>query len=116
VRWRNAIDPARYVEATRSISSGAPRASDGVTVDVEPLDAATLLRERIMLGLRLEEGLDLDAAGRALGLSPQETWTTSRRRAIETLAAQGALAIEGSRLRIPAARRLSTDGVAARLF
>jgi hypothetical protein len=35
---------------------------------------------------------------------------------MEKLAAEGALAIEGSRLRIPAARRLSTDGVAARLF
>jgi oxygen-independent coproporphyrinogen-3 oxidase len=116
VRWRNQIDPARYVEATKSIAPGAPRVDDGVTVDAEPLDAQTLLRERIMLGLRLEEGLDLDDAARALGLCRDETWTASRARAIEKLSAEGALAIEGSRLRIPSARRLSTDGVAARLF
>ena len=116
VRWRNQIDPARYVEATRSIAPGVPRVGDGVTVDAEPLDAQTLLRERIMLGLRLEEGLDLDDAARALRLSREQTWTGSRAQAIEKLARDGALAVEGSRLRIPSARRLSTDGVAARLF
>jgi len=116
VRWRNAIDPARYVEGTRSIKPGAPSLDDGVTIDLEALDAQTLLRERIMLGLRLEEGLDLDDAARAVGLSRQEVWTDERTRAIERLRSQGALAVEGGRLRIPAERRLSTDGVAARLF
>ena len=124
VRWRNQIDPARYVEATRSVARGVPCVGagdaagngDGVTLDVEPLDAQTLLRERIMLGLRLAEGLDLDDAARALKLTRDQTWTASRTRAIEKLVAEGALAVEGSRLRIPSARRLSTDGVAARLF
>lgn len=126
LRWRNAIEPTRYVEGTKAVVrppvaggapvSGVPRLDDGVTIDLEPLDAATLLRERIMLGLRLEEGLDLDEAARALGLSRDETWTASRTRAVQSLADTGALAVEGSRLRIPGARRLSTDGVAARLF
>ncbi|GAC1538485.1 MAG: radical SAM family heme chaperone HemW [Polyangiales bacterium] len=116
VRWRNEPDPARYVAAAARALPGTPRVGDGVTSTVEPLDAETLLRERIMLGLRLADGFDLVRAAEELGLDPAAAWTSSRRRAIEKLTAEGALAVDGSRLRIPPNRRLSTDGVAARLF
>ncbi|MBI2389213.1 MAG: radical SAM family heme chaperone HemW [Deltaproteobacteria bacterium] len=115
IRYRNATDPERYVAGARVLRPGAPSLDDRVTVSVGALDAETLLRERIMLGLRLAEGLDLAAVARELGLDPSEVFR-GRTAAIERLTRDGALAIEGTRLRIPPARRLGTDGVAARLF
>lgn len=115
IRYRNDPDPKRYVEGTRALSSGVPREGDAVTSTVEVLDAETQLRERIMLGLRLEAGLDLAAAARDLGLDPAATWA-ARARTIERLSREGGLAVEGTRLRIPRPRRLATDGIAARLF
>ena len=105
VRSRNVIDPARYMTAALA---GQP-----VEAESEPLDPETRLRERIMLGLRLLEGVDLDAAGVDLGIDP---WTPARRRAAERLAGRGRLVIEGGRLRVPAAARVWTDGAAAELF
>jgi len=105
VRSRNVIDPARYMTAALA---GQP-----VEAESEPLDPETRLRERIMLGLRLLEGVDLDAAGVDLGIDP---WTPARRRAAERLAGRGRLVIEVGRLRVPAAARVWTDGAAAELF
>jgi oxygen-independent coproporphyrinogen-3 oxidase len=119
IRARNAIDPARYVEAAKSARSGLPAIGDPVVESIEPLSRDVLLRERIMLGLRLSEGLDLDAEGRALGLRDHEVWTPSRRRAVASLVAEGMLAREGEgigRIKIPESRRLRTDGIASRLF
>src|SRR5262249_25948301 len=105
VRYRNLPDPARYARALRE-GPGLPVESE------EPLDPETRLRERIMLGLRLAEGLDLEAAARALGVA---AWTVERKRAAERLAAQGRLAIEGGRLSIPHRARVYADGTAAAL-
>ncbi len=116
LRYRNTIDAAGYVTGTRSLARGVPRAGDGVTQEAEPLDRETLLRERLMLGLRLAEGLDLDEAARDLDIARAEAWSRPRRRSMELLMKSGGLAVEGARLRIPRARRLSTDGIAARLF
>ena len=66
-----------------------------------------------MLGLRLACGVDLDAAGRALGIDP---WTEERTRTVEQLAARGRLERTGGRLSIPRAAWLWTDDTAARLF
>jgi putative oxygen-independent coproporphyrinogen III oxidase len=79
----------------------------------EALDPETRLRERLMLGLRLSVGLDLTAASADLGVNP---WTAERTATIARLVARGRLVHEGSRLRIPAAARLHSDGIAAELF
>jgi oxygen-independent coproporphyrinogen-3 oxidase len=105
VRYRNPTDPARYVTA---VTAPAP-----VETEREDLDPETRLRERIMLGLRLAEGLHLEEAAASLGVP---AWTASRRRAAERLAGQGKLAVEGGRLRVPPASRIWTDGIAADLF
>ncbi len=107
VRWRNAIDPKRYVEATRTI------ASDTITDVVEQLDREALLRERIMLGLRLREGFDLAKAGADLGIDP---WTAARTRQVETLIGRARLERDGDVLRVPRPAWLFTDDTAARLF
>jgi oxygen-independent coproporphyrinogen-3 oxidase len=101
VRWRNDVVPERYV-------SGA---SGGATI--EPLDGETMLRERIMLGLRMDEGIDLEASARDLGVP---AWTAERRRALAWLRERGRIALSGSRIRIPRSAWLWTDDTAARLF
>jgi oxygen-independent coproporphyrinogen-3 oxidase len=99
VRYRNDPSPDRYVR--------------GADATPEPLDAATLLRERIMLGLRVHDGFDLAEAGRALGTSG---WTPERERAAAWLVGRGRIVREGSRLRVPRNAWLWTDDTAARLF
>jgi oxygen-independent coproporphyrinogen-3 oxidase len=110
VRYRNETDPRRYVEAALSVAWGK---GDPVSIEREPLEATTLLRERIMLGLRLREGLDLAAAAQDLGVSP---WTDERTRAAAQLVSRGRLERDGDRIRIPAPAWLWTDDTAARLF
>jgi putative oxygen-independent coproporphyrinogen III oxidase len=102
VRWRNEVVPERYIRA-----EGAAAPAD------EPLDGETLMRERIMLGLRMEEGIDLDAIALDLGVP---AWTAERRRAADWLEARGRIDKIGSCIRIPRSAWLWTDDTAARLF
>jgi oxygen-independent coproporphyrinogen-3 oxidase len=102
-RWRNEVQPERYV-ANRTTPE---------TATVEELDAETLLRERIMLGLRVDEGIDLEAAALDLGV---DAWTAERERAAAWLEARGRLERTGARLRVPRSAWLWTDDTAARLF
>jgi oxygen-independent coproporphyrinogen-3 oxidase len=113
VRWRNAIDPKRYVAATRALGDAALGEGDGVSLTSEALDAEALLRERIMLGLRVRGGLDLARAGDDLGVAP---WTKERERAASKLALRGRLVREGDVLSIPRPAWLFADDTAARLF
>jgi len=113
LRWRNALEPKRYVEATRAIRDDKLGNGDGVSMFSEDLDGIALLRERIMLGLRLATGVDLARAGADLGVDP---WTPERLRAIDRLVERGRLTREGDVLRIPRAAWLFTDDIAARLF
>jgi oxygen-independent coproporphyrinogen-3 oxidase len=105
LRYRNHPDPARYAAAA---CTGAD-----LEAERELLDPETRLRERLMLGLRLLEGVDLAATQADLGIDP---WTPARRRAADRLVARGRLAVEGDRLRVPRKARVWTDGVAAELF
>ncbi len=111
VRYRNQPDPARYQQAARA---GALDGGDSPLVESrEPLDAETRLRERIMLGLRLRDGFDLEGAAASLGIA---AWPAQRRRAADRCVAQGRLVVEGGHLRLPASARIYADGVAAALF
>jgi oxygen-independent coproporphyrinogen-3 oxidase len=109
VRWRNHVLPERYVEATRAAGPTA----DAVSESTEALDAETLLRERIMLGLRMSDGVDIGEAARDLGA---EGWTSERERAAAALAARGRLERDGDRVSIPRRAWLWADDTAARLF
>jgi putative oxygen-independent coproporphyrinogen III oxidase len=113
VRYRNAVQPDRYIEGTLKAKPGPAGAGDDVSESSEPLDAQTLLRERIMLGLRVEEGVDLDAAAGALDAPG---WTPERVRASAWLEERGRVVRQGSRVRVPRAAWLWTDDTAARLF
>jgi oxygen-independent coproporphyrinogen-3 oxidase len=102
VRWRNQILPDKYVQNAHD-----------PTMERETLDAEALLRERIMLGLRVREGFDLAAAGDDLGI---DAMTRDRRRTIETLVSRDRLAMTGTRLTIPPRAWLFADDTAARLM
>lgn len=104
-RYRNRTDPQRYM--AEALAGRSPEGSS------EDLPAETRLRERIMLGLRLAEGLDLGAAADELGVP---AWTNERRRAADKLLRKGLLSMEGGRVRVPATAWLLADGVAAELF
>lgn len=105
VRYRNPVRPEIYMRDA-ALLADAP-------FEVESLDAECILRERVMLGLRLKSGFDIEAAGTELGINP---WTQSRRRAVDRLAERERLVLEGPTLRIPRAAWLFTDDTAARLF
>jgi oxygen-independent coproporphyrinogen-3 oxidase len=101
-RYRNPVEPKKYVQGAHDATSS-----------VEELGTVALLRERIMLGLRLATGFDLGEAGRDLGLDP---WTAERTREVERLVMRGRIVRDGDRLRIPKDAWLFTDDTAARLF
>lgn len=105
VRYRNVRSPDRYMAA--ALAGGDTAESE------EPLDAETRLRERIMLGLRLRAGLDLEQAAAELEVP---AWTDARRRAADRLMRAGRLELERGRLTIPRASWLLADGIAAELF
>ncbi len=105
VRYRNFTAPDVYVDRAKSAGS--------LDASRERLDPDARLRERIMLGLRLKDGFDLEEAAAELGLV---AWTPARRRAADKLLASGRIAIDGGRVSVPRAARLYTDGVAVELF
>jgi oxygen-independent coproporphyrinogen-3 oxidase len=112
-RWRNAVNPERYAEATRPTLRGAAVERGGIEESCEALDAQMLLRERIMLGLRVAEGIDLADAAQELGT---QGWTEARLRAAAWLEQRGRIVREGSRARIPSGAWLWTDDTSARLL
>jgi putative oxygen-independent coproporphyrinogen III oxidase len=102
-RYRNEVLPEKYVA----------RAGTASETSREALDAPTLMRERIMLGLRMAEGVDLDDAARALDTAG---WTIEREKAARWLIERGRVTRDAGRLRVPRAAWLWTDDTAARLF
>ncbi len=100
LRYRNQVDPKRYL-------------ADQTSMTKEPLSAEDLLHERIMFGLRLAVGMNLGQAGADIGIDP---WTPERLRNVEKLVERGRLVREGDVLRIPREAWLFTDDIAARLF
>ncbi len=113
VRYRNAIDPDRYVAQTKALVAGAFSENDGLSLSAESIDGPTALRERIMLGLRLADGFDLSTAGREWNVNP---WNEERERTIANLCARERLVREEGRLRIPKKAWHFADDTAARLF
>jgi len=110
LRYRNDPSPERYQAS--QFRQPFEAGGDSCAV-VEPLDAETSLRERIMLGLRLAEGLDLQAAAEELGVPalPPE-----RQRALDRLSQRGRVQTSSGRLRIPKPQWLFADGIISELL
>lgn len=102
-RYRNHPDATRYMERA---------ATPDVEVFEEQLDAQALIREALMLGLRVADGVDLAALAARVGVDPR----LGREAALKRRLARGDVVIEGTRLRVPHARWLMLDGIVADLF
>jgi oxygen-independent coproporphyrinogen-3 oxidase len=105
-RYRNQPNPRSYLAAVAK-GDGTTTASE------ERLDPATRLRERIMLGLRMRDGLDLEAAAAELGADP---YPDDRRAAIDRLEARGRIVRRGARISVPREAWIWADDTAASLF
>lgn len=102
-RYRNHPDATRYDE----------RAADaGVEVFEEALKPEDVIREALMLGLRTQEGVDLEQLAARVGVDP----LLGRERALQKHTERGQLVRDGARLRVPESRWLMLDGIVADLF
>jgi putative oxygen-independent coproporphyrinogen III oxidase len=115
VRYRNTPVPERYLTspsawAAADLNRAGPRE---LISELEHLSPETDLSERIMLGLRLEDGLDVEEAAHRTGAV---AWSAERLRAVERLVARGRLVHEGPRLRIPYDAWLLADGTISALL
>jgi len=123
LRYRNTPSPTRYLAGWtaphRTTESGTspppawPAIFPGAVVEQEPIDALTALRERVMLGLRLAEGLDVAAVATELGVEPP---APPRARTLARLVAQGRLVVDKDRWKIPRSAWLLADGTIAELL
>lgn len=113
IRYRNVVDPTNYMHNTNNVRADLVGEGDGLSISSEALDGETLLRERIMLGLRLEGGFDLAQAAGELGVEP---WPKERVREVEKLVEKGRLEKNGDRIRIPKPFWIYANDTAARLF
>jgi putative oxygen-independent coproporphyrinogen III oxidase len=102
-RYRNDPNAARYLER-----SGSAR----VEVESEPLTPADRMRERLMLGLRTQWGLDLQGVRAELGVEPH----AGRERALDRALEQGNLVQTDTTWRVPHERWLHLDSIVTDLF
>lgn len=112
-RYRNTPSPGVYLRhAEGAFAAWSDRPGELVS-DVESLDAHTALAERIMLGLRLEEGVDIERAAARLGVEP---WPEPRALARDRLLARGLVVRDSGVFRIPQHSWLFADRIAAELM
>jgi putative oxygen-independent coproporphyrinogen III oxidase len=102
-RYRNHPDAQRYM---------ARAASSEVEVFEEQLDAQALIREALMLGLRMEAGVDLGALGARVGVDAR----AGRQAALKRRIARGDVIAEAERIWVPRERWIMLDGIVADLF
>jgi oxygen-independent coproporphyrinogen-3 oxidase len=112
-RYRNRPQPNTYVSTALALRPGVPDECRTLEAESEALSADILLSEALLLGLRLSEGVDVDAAAARTG-APM--WTPARERAARRLIERGRLERRGSRLVIPKAAWLFSDGIIAELL
>jgi coproporphyrinogen III oxidase-like Fe-S oxidoreductase len=80
---------------------------------VERLDPETRMRERIMLGLRMQEGVDLGEVAQELEVEPL---AGGRAQTLELLEARGRITRSGLRVSVPRDAWIWVDQTAAALF
>lgn len=107
VRYRNPTTPSKYL---RQWSENAEIPADQ---DIEELDGETRLRERIMLGLRLESGFNIEQTANELGVT---AWPEDREKAAQREINKGRLIRDSGIIRIPKEQWIWTDDIAANLF
>lgn len=114
VRYRNTVVPERYLSLRDFPAPSAELTGPALPFQqLEVLGAETLLSERLMLGLRLQEGVSVSQLEQELGVP---VLTPQRQKQIDRLRLRGRVELEGDRLRIPHAAWLFADGTIADLL
>jgi len=108
LRYKNLLSAERYLAAFSPEKDGASDPFVEPLTEREELDAETSLREGLMLGLRIREGIDTAELERQTGAA---FWTAARERSVTRLAERGLLHRDGARLAIPHAHWLLADGI-----
>lgn len=111
VRYRNTAQIERYLQAD-TWPAPAPELAGALKPyhQVEEIDLATRLSERLMLGLRLREGLAEPELATEFG-----TEWVKRRPSVTKLASRGKLEEVNGRWRIPYSQWLFADGILSEL-
>ncbi len=112
-RYRNRPQPQGYMDTASELDAARPGALRALESESEQLSPEVLMSEALMLGLRLAEGVDVDHVARTTGTA---IWTPARRSAVQRLTARGQLQQDGSRLSIPKAAWLFSDGIISQLI
>jgi putative oxygen-independent coproporphyrinogen III oxidase len=112
-RYRNTPSPERYLAGRAHFARAALDREGPLIASFEPISPETALAERIMLGLRLADGVDLGRAEEELG---SLVWTQERARARDKLLARGKLTLEHGVASIPKQHWLFADGIIAELM
>ncbi|HET7541525.1 MAG TPA: radical SAM family heme chaperone HemW [Polyangiaceae bacterium] len=112
-RYRNTPSPERYLAAAPQYAAADLSRVGPLVANYELISPETALSERIMLGLRLADGVDLERAAAELG---SKLWTPERSRARDRLLAQGKLSLHGPNVSIPKRHWLLADGIIASLM
>ena len=84
-----------------------------ITTTEERLDPATRLRERIMLGLRMKEGVDIEAAAAEVGA---EAYPEGRSEALDRMEIRGRIVRREGRVAATRESWIWADDTAASLF
>jgi len=112
LRYRNTPAVERYLTLPEANEPELWQLSSFVAA-VEPLSAEVRLREALMLGLRLAEGVDIVDVERRTG-SP--FWTRERTRAVDKWRGRGVVSVDSNVLRLLPAHWLIADGVIGELM
>lgn len=103
-RYKNIADVGGYVRGMRD--------EGHAEAESEHIIGPALAGETIMMQLRLNEGVDLDALRRRTGIDPLDTMHMS----LERHRAAGLVTIDGARLKLTRTGRLVSDAIIADFF
>jgi oxygen-independent coproporphyrinogen-3 oxidase len=113
LRYRNTSSVRRYLDSSSRADALWQPQPKGMLADRELIDSATALTERLMLGLRTREGINLDVLAREFDIAP---WLTKQEDTIGRLIQQGRLNQDGSNLSIPFDAWFVADGTISELI
>jgi len=111
IRYTNSSNPERYM--TELAAGHDPFQASALLDALEVVDDSMRLQELIMLGLRLAEGVDIDAAGQDAGL---RGWTAAREREVSRLLRLGRICKSQNRVWIPRREWIWENDTTARLL
>jgi putative oxygen-independent coproporphyrinogen III oxidase len=113
LRYKNLLSAERYLAAYAEERQGQFDPFAEQITEAEAIDGEAALREGIMLGLRLLEGIDTAELSAQTGAL---FWTPERERSARRLEERGLLHRDGVRLAIPKAHWLLADGIVRELM